>query len=169
MISEWFQRVGSSIPRGFSRYFIMELLKKKPHTGKEIIDYAVEQSNGRWIPSPGLIYPLLGRLLDEGLIEETKDGKYQLTKKGMETAQDVDKVNDIVRKQLDVLFRLGNVGRFVAMDLLEKMSTIGSILSSNFANMTNEETQRYKKFLESELRKLDENKTTKKGKEIKIE
>jgi hypothetical protein len=55
------------------------------------------------------------------------------------------------------------------MDLLEKMSTIGSILSSNFANMTNEETQRYKKFLESELRKLDENKTTKNGKAIKIE
>jgi len=29
MISEWFQRVGSSVPRGFSRYFILELLKKK--------------------------------------------------------------------------------------------------------------------------------------------
>jgi predicted transcriptional regulator len=111
----------------------------------------------------------LGRLLDEGLIEETKDGKYQLTKKGIETAQDVDKVNDIVRKQLDVLFRLGNVGRFVAMDLLEKMSTIGSILSSNFANMTNEETRRYRKFLESELKKIDENKIAKKGKEINIE
>jgi DNA-binding PadR family transcriptional regulator len=169
MISEWFQRVGSSIPRGFSRYFILELLKKKARTGKEIIDYAVEQSNGTWKPSPGLIYPLLGRLLDEDLIEETKDGKYQLTKKGIETAEDVDKVNDIIRKQLDVLFRLGNVGRFVAMDLLEKMSTIGSILSSNFANMTNEETQRYRKFLESELKKIDESKTTKKGKEIKIE
>ena len=169
MISEWFQRVGSSIPRGFSRYFILELLKKKSHTGKEIIDYAAEQSNGIWKPSPGLIYPLLGRLLDEGLIEETKDGKYQLTKKGIETAEDVDKINDIVRKQLDVLFRLGNVGRFVAMDLLEKMSTIGSILNSNFANMTNEETQKYKKFLESELKKIDENKIIKKGKEIKIE
>jgi len=169
MISEWFQRVGSSVPRGFSRYFILELLKKKPHTGKEIIDYAVEQSNGTWKPSPGLIYPLLGRLLDEGLIEETKDGKYQLTKKGIETAEDVDKINDIVRKQLDVLFRLGNVGRFVAMDLLEKMSTIGSILNSNFANMTNEETQKYKKFLESELKRIDENKIIKKGKEIKIE
>jgi hypothetical protein len=33
MISEWFQRVGSSVPRGFSRYFILELLKKTPHTG----------------------------------------------------------------------------------------------------------------------------------------
>ncbi|MCV0372413.1 MAG: PadR family transcriptional regulator [Nitrosarchaeum sp.] len=169
MISEWFQRVGSSVPRGFSRYFILELLKKKPHTGKEIIDYAVEQSNGIWKPSPGLIYPLLGRLLDEGLIEETKDGKYQLTKKGVDTAADVDKVNDIVKKQLDVLFRLGNIGRFVAMDLLEKIATMGSILSSNMTNMTDEENAKYRKFLENELKKIDEKNAKKKGKEIKIE
>ena len=103
MISEWFQRVGSSVPRGFSRYFVLELLKEKNRTGKQIIDYAVEKSNGIWKPSPGLIYPLLGRLLDEGLIEEAKDGKYQLTKKGSDTAADVDKINDIVKTQLDVL------------------------------------------------------------------
>jgi len=169
MVSDWFQRVGSSVPRGFSRYFILEVLRKNSHTGKEIIDYAIKQSNGIWKPSPGLIYPLLGRLLDEGLIEETKDGKYQITKKGVEIAKDVDQINDIVRKQLDVLFRLGNVGRFVAVDLLEKISTIGSILNSNFANMTNEETQKYKKFLEAELRKINERDITKERKEIKIE
>ena len=166
MISEWFQRVGSSIPRGFSRYFILELLKEKEFSGKEIIDYAVNQSNGIWKPSPGLIYPLLGRLLDEGLIDETKEGKYKLTKKGIETAKDVDKVNDIVKKQLEVLFRLGNVGRFVAMDLLEKMSTMGSILSSNISNMTEDEMQRYRKFLVDELEKIDK---SSKRKEIKIE
>jgi len=169
MISEWFQRVGSSVPRGFSRYFILELLKKKPHTGKEIINYAVEQSNGIWKPSPGLIYPLLGRLLDEGLIEEIKDGRYQLTEKGSETAHDVDKVNEIVKKQLDVLFRLGNVGRFVAIDLLEKISTMGSILSSNITSMTEEETQKYRKFLQDELNKMEEKNLKKKGKKIKIE
>ena len=169
MISEWFQRVGSSVPRGFSRYFILELLKKTPHTGKEIIDYAVKQSNGIWKPSPGLIYPLLGRLLDEGLIEETQDGKYQLTKKGRDTASDVDKINDIIKKQLEVLFRLGNVGRFVAIDLLEKISVMGSILSSNFSNMTDDETKKYRQFLESELKKVQEKDTKKKWQEIKIE
>jgi len=169
MISEWFQRVGSSVPRGFSRYFILELLKNKPHTGKEIINYAEEQSNGIWKPSPGLIYPLLGRLLDEGLIDETEDGRYQLTEKGKETAQDVDKVSDIVKKQLDVLFRLGNVGRFVAMDMLEKISAMGSILSSNFENMTNEETKRYREFLESELKKIEGQNSKENGKKIKIE
>ena len=169
MISEWFQRVGSSVPRGFSRYFILELLKEKTYTGKEIINYAVEQSNGIWKPSPGLIYPLLGRLLDEKLIEETKDGRYQLTKYGLDTAQDVDKINDIVKKQLDVLFRLGNVGRFVALDLLEKISSMGSILSSNMTSMTDEETQKYRQFLQDELNKMDGKKIKKKGKEIKIE
>ena len=167
MISEWFQRVGSSVPRGFSRYFILELLKKKPHTGKEIIDYAAEQSNGIWKPSPGLIYPLLGRLLDENLVEETNDGKYQLTQNGLETAEDVGKIKDIVKKQLDVLFRLGSVGRFVALDLLERITTMGSILSSNVANMTDEETRKYKMFLESELKKIDGKK--KRIKKIKID
>ena len=169
MISEWFQRVGSSVPRGFSRYFILELLKKKPHTGKEIIDFAIEQSNGIWKPSPGLIYPLLGRLLDEGLIEETKDGRYQLTKKGSETAEDVEKINDIIKKQLDVIFRVGNVGRFVAMDLLEKISTIGTILSSNVTNMTDEETEKYRTFLQEELKKIDQKKSKGKNKEIEVE
>ncbi len=168
MISQWFQRVGSSIPRGFSRYFILELLKKNPHTGKEIIDAGVKQSEGIWKPSPGLIYPLLGRLLDEGLIEESKSGKYQITRKGRSTADDLDSVNDIVKKQLDVLFRLGNVGRFVAMDVLERISVMGTMLSSNVSNMTKEETSKYKKFLESELKKLEKQTEKRKGKEIKI-
>ncbi len=169
MISKWFQRVGSSIPRGFSRYYILELLKKNPHTGKEIIDHATEESEGNWKPSPGLIYPLLGRLLDEGLIEETKDGKYQITKKGKSTAEDVEKINDVVKKQLEVLFRLGNVGKFVAIDILEKVTTMGSLLSANASNMTKEETEKYRKFLKSELQKTESNIAKKKGKKIEID
>ncbi len=169
MISEWFQRVGSSVPRGFSRYYVLELLKKKAYTGKEIIDHSVDKSQGMWKPSPGLIYPLLGRLLDEELIEETKNGKYQITRKGRSTAEDVDKINEIVKKQLDVLLRLGNIGRFVAMDVLEKISTMGTLLSSNVSNMTKEETEKYRKFLKSELQKLDEKTSKKKGKRITIE
>ena len=93
MISDWFQRVGSSIPRGFSRYYILELLQKKPHTGKEIIDNAVKESGGRWNPSPGLIYPLLGRLLDENLIEETNDGKYKVSQKGKTTLGEIGRAH----------------------------------------------------------------------------
>lgn len=168
MISDWLQRVGSSIPRGFSRYFILETLKKKPSTGKEIIDAATAQSEGKWKPSPGLIYPLLGRLLDEGLIEETKDGKYQITKKGRIVSDDLEALDKIVKNQLDVIFRMGDVGKFVAMDLIERVNTIGSSLSSNISHMTKDETQKYRKFLESELRKMDSAEKKSQGKEIKI-
>jgi DNA-binding PadR family transcriptional regulator len=167
MISQWVQRVGSSVPRGFSRYFILEVLEKNPSTGKEIIDNATVQSGGRWKPSPGLIYPLLGRLLDENLIEETKDGKYQITKKGRLVADDLETLNKIVKNQMDVMFRVGNVGKFVAMDLLERVTSIGNSLSSNVSNMTKEETGKYKKFLESELQKI-ETVEKRRGKEIKV-
>lgn len=169
MISEWIQRVGSSIPRGFSRYFILEVLKKKPSTGKEIIDAATAQSGGKWKPSPGLIYPLLGRLLDEDLIEETKDGKYQITRRGRVVSEDLAALDRIVKNQLDVIFRMGNVGKFVAMDLLERVTTIGNSLSSNIAYMTKDETLRYKKFLESELRKIETSERKPQGKEIKVD
>jgi DNA-binding PadR family transcriptional regulator len=167
MISQWVQRVGSSVPRGFSRYFILEVLKKNPSTGKEIINHATTQSGGRWKPSPGLIYPLLGRLLDENLIEESKIGKYQITKKGRLVSDDLETLNKIVKNQMDVMFRIGNVGKFVAMDLLERVTSIGNSLSANVSNMTKEETGKYKRFLESELQKI-ETAEKKRGKEIKV-
>ena len=121
-----------------------------------------------WKPSPGLIYPLLGRLLDEGLIEEIQDGKYQITKKGRATSEDIEKINQVIKNQLDVLMRVKNVGRFVAMDLIERISMMGTLLSSNVSKMTKEEMAKYRKFLQDELEKL-EHLESKTGKEIKID
>ena len=156
MFEEWAQRVGSAVPRGFSRYYILQLLQKQPHTGKEIIDSAIEESGGRWRPSPGLIYPLLGRLLDEGLIEETDNGKYSISKKGQETIGDLETFKNNITKQLETVFRVGNIGKFMAMDVLERVTILGNLLSSNVSNMTNHEVEKYKKFLESELDKIKE-------------
>ena len=154
MFEEWAQRVGSAVPRGFSRYCILQLLQKQPHTGKEIIDSAIEESGGRWKPSPGLIYPLLGRLLDEGLIEETDSGKYSISKKGQETIGDLETFKNNITKQLETVFRVGNIGKFMAMDVLERVTILGNLLSSNVGNMTNHEVEKYKKFLELELEKI---------------
>jgi DNA-binding PadR family transcriptional regulator len=156
MISEWLSRVGSAIPRGFSRQYILSLLKDQPMTGKEIIDKATEQSDGRWKPSPGLIYPLLRRLLDEGLVTVDKDGRYAITKKGLEITSDMESFGSIIQKQIDVMMRVGNVGKFMAMDLIDRVTTIGSALSSNLNAMTQEERNKYREFLQSELKKLDE-------------
>ena len=156
MLAEWISRVGSVIPRGFSRHYILGLLNEQAMTGKEIIDKAVTQSDGKWRPSPGLIYPLLGRLLDEGLIEETENGRYKITRKGMEVTADIESVRNIMQKQLEVMLRIGNVGRLMAIDLIDRVTTIGSALSSNLDGMTQEERNKYRQFLINELRKLDE-------------
>lgn len=128
MLSQWFSRVGSAIPRGFSRHYILGLLKVQPMTGKEIIDKAIVQSGGKWRPSPGLIYPLLGRLLEEGLIDETDNGRYKITIKGMEMSSDIESVHNIMQKQLDVVLRVGNVGKFMALDLIDRISAVGATL-----------------------------------------
>jgi DNA-binding PadR family transcriptional regulator len=124
-------------------------------SGKEIIDKAILQSEGKWKPSPGLIYPMLGRLLEEGLVEEMDNGRYKITSKGLEMAADIESVHRILQKQLDVVLRVGNVGKFMALDLIDRVSTIGSTLSSNLDRMTEQEKEKYKQFLLSELRKMD--------------
>src|ERR671926_1432249 len=144
MISEWLSRVGSAIPRGFSRQYILSLLREKPMTGKEIIDRATVQSEGKWKPSPGLIYPLLGRLREEGLVIEDDDGKYTITTKGRHITSDLESFGNMIQKQIDVMFRVGNVGRFVAMDVIDRIATIGAALSSNLDSMTPEERNKYK-------------------------
>ena len=156
MFDKWAQRVGSAIPRGFSRYYILQQLQKMPHTGKEIIDSAVKESDGEWKPSPGLIYPLLGRLLDENLIEETENGKYQITNKGKTTFEDLESFNHNMKKQMDTMMKMANVGKFMAIDVLERVTILGNLLSSNVGNMTNREVEKYKKFLQSELEKIKE-------------
>jgi len=65
------------------------------------------------------------------------------------------------------LFRIGNLGRFVALDMLERISALGTVLSENATQMTKEEIDKYKKFLKSELEKMEKS-SQKKGKNIKI-
>ncbi len=50
-----------------------------------------------------------------------------------------------------------------------KISSLGSVLSSNITHMTDEETVKYKTFLENELKKINEQVTKKKRRRIKIE
>ena len=164
MISEWLSRVGSAIPRGFSRQYILSLLREQPMTGKEIIDKATLQSEGRWKPSPGLIYPLLGRLLDDGLVTVDDSGKYAITKKGIEITSDLESFGNVVQKQLDVMLRVGNISKFMAMDIIDRIAVVGSALSSNLDSMSQAERTKYKEFLQNELRKLDEQETKEKEK-----
>jgi chloramphenicol O-acetyltransferase len=76
----------------------------------------------------------------------------------------------MIQKQVDVMLRVGNVGRFVAMDLIDRITTIGTALSSNLDSMTLEERNRYKDFLQNELKKIYEQEAKNSEKEkVKVE
>jgi DNA-binding PadR family transcriptional regulator len=76
-------------------------------TGKEIILEAERRSEGAWSPSPGLIYPLLGRLLRDGLIEEGKEGKFQITPAGVKALDDHSRFQSQLDKQFKLVQKLG--------------------------------------------------------------
>jgi DNA-binding PadR family transcriptional regulator len=68
---------------------ILNLLAERPMHGYELITVLDERSGGRWKPSPGSIYPALGKLEARGLITSTEqEGKrqYSLTDEGRQVA-----------------------------------------------------------------------------------
>ena len=152
-MSNWLDRVDSVIPRGFSRHYVLRSIREAPMSGKEIIDKAIAES-GIWKPSP-----LLGRLIEEGLIDQTDDGRYKITMKGLDMIKDLESVHNVFQKQFEVLLRVGSRGRFMTLDLLDRITNIGSALSSNLDKMTEQERNRYKHFLKTELRKVDQQQT----------
>jgi len=156
MTSSWLDRMSSVIPRGFSRHYILSSLMECPMSGKELIDKAVAEGGGVWKASPGVIYPILGRLIEEGLIDQMDDGRYKIMMKGLEMIKDLESVHNIFQKQFETLLRLGNTGRFITLDLLDRISNIGPALASNFDKMTEQERNRYKQFLRTELTKVNQ-------------
>ena len=96
--------------------------------------------------------------IEEGLIDQTDDVRYKITMKGLDMIKDLESVHNVFQKQFEVL-RVGSRGRFVTLDLLDRITNIGSALSSNLDKMTEQERRRYRHFLKTELRKVDQQQT----------
>ena len=80
--------------RGALAMAIITLLEEHPMHGYELITVLEERSGGRWKPSPGAIYPALGKLEGRGLVTSTEqDGKrlYELTDEGHKVAAEIGK------------------------------------------------------------------------------
>jgi len=85
----------ATVPKGFLRYQVLELLNEKPLSGSEIMDEMEKKTNGSWRPSPGSVYPLLAWLQDNSYIKEVPSEiqeagikRYMLTDKGKQLLED---------------------------------------------------------------------------------
>ncbi len=77
--------------RGDMKYALLNVLAERPMHGYELIRAFEERSGGVYVPSPGVIYPTLQLLEDQGWVtSETKDGKktYTITEAGQAALRD---------------------------------------------------------------------------------
>lgn len=125
-------------------------------TGGEIIRTAKEQSKGKWIPSPGLVYPLLGRLLSHDMIAETTDGKYTITEKGVHELENLEQVKKGMSDQYDTFMSLGTAGKFLLQDAVDRVSSFTTMVLEDVDRLGEKQRVRYKAFLRNELRRLEE-------------
>jgi hypothetical protein len=58
--------------------------------------------------------------------------------------KDLESVHNVFQKQFGVPLRVGNIGRFVTLDLLDRITNIGNALTSNLDKMTEQERKRYR-------------------------
>jgi DNA-binding PadR family transcriptional regulator len=64
--------------------WVLYTLSERPKNGAEIMDSIELMSYGAWRPSPGSIYPLLNKMVEERLVRKMDDGRYELIE-NMET------------------------------------------------------------------------------------
>jgi DNA-binding PadR family transcriptional regulator len=94
----------ATVPKGFIRYQVLELLGEKPMSGSEIMKEIEERTNGRWRPSPGSIYPLLSWLQENSYVkelpaEESGLKRYTLTDKGRTLLEEQRKIKKKFREE----------------------------------------------------------------------
>ena len=135
-------------------------------TGKEIIVEAEERSEGSWRPSPGLIYPLLGRLSRDGLIEEGEGGKFNITSAGVRVLQDHSKFQKQLDRQFALVQKLGlsmfTAGKLVAEESMDRILGVTQAMKERMSQSSSELRTRfyenYREFLQNELIKIEESK-----------
>lgn len=98
-------RIGRLLEHGDLRFVILALLKDKPSHGYELIRALEERTGGSYRPSPGVIYPTLSLLEDEGFARPTgaEGGRkaYEITETGLEALERNKPAVDAVFARLD--------------------------------------------------------------------
>jgi DNA-binding PadR family transcriptional regulator len=64
---------GRMFASGELRLVLLKLIADETRHGYELIKAIEEMTGGRYAPSPGVVYPTLSLLLDEGAVEEVAD------------------------------------------------------------------------------------------------
>jgi DNA-binding PadR family transcriptional regulator len=113
----------AGVPRGLLRFLVLKYLLIKPMSGAEIVETIERETGGKWKPSSGSIYPLLGWLQDKGFASEIS-----VVESGMKRYSLTDKGKEFFKEQV----RIGQ-------KFLEKMEWLAPMLLGGFDYGTDNE------------------------------
>lgn len=124
------------------RLMLLSLIEAQPRHGYELIRAIEERSGGGYVPSPGMVYPLLTMIAEMGLVSETADGG---TRKSLALTAVGTTLLDTQRDAIDALFKrldaLAEVAeRTDAQPVRRAMHNLRSVLMTRLAqdNVSND-------------------------------
>ena len=138
-----------SAPKGLLRYYILHKIAQKPIHGYEIIQDIDSKTEGAWRPGAGSLYPILKKLVSEGLIKaepepsaEATRRVYQITPKGIESLGHAKEMFANFQQRFGSLRRL-------FIDLIDPEN-----LATFFVDGSNRQFQMAQEMLESKQNKI---------------
>src|SRR5216683_4830342 len=138
-----------SAPKGLLRYYILHKIAQKPIHGYEIIQDIDSKTEGAWRPGAGSLYPILKKLVSEGLIRaepepsaEATRRVYHITPKGIESLAHAKEMFANFQQRFSSLRRL-----FIELIDPENLATF-------FVDGSNRQFQMAQEMLESKLSKI---------------
>src|SRR6266702_4591821 len=138
-----------SAPKGLLRYSILHNISQKHNNGYEIIQDIDSKTEGAWRPGAGSLYPILKKLVSEGLIKadpepsnEATRRVYQITPKGVESLAHAKEMFANFQQRFGSLRRL-----FIELIDPENLATF-------FVDGSNRQFQMAQEMLESKQSKI---------------
>ncbi len=138
-------------PRGLLQFYILHRISLGPTFGYEISQDIEDKTEGAWRPAPGSIYPMLKKLLDEGLIRassktkatsETSQRIYEITSEGLRCLQKG-------KKMFASLGQRWTAMRRIFMDLMDPLQ-----VSNFFVEGSKDQFRTSQELIDSKISKL---------------
>jgi DNA-binding PadR family transcriptional regulator len=126
--------MGRFFEHGDLRFVMLALLEEQPRHGYELIKELEERTGGAYRPSPGVVYPTLALLEDEGLIRQTEaeggrkrfeitdDGKAELDRNRRSVDQVFGRMDEAAQHAAPGRHRVGRAMMNLGMALKARMS-----------------------------------------------
>jgi len=99
--------MGKEMRKGFLKMIVLKIISERPIHGYDIIGEIESKTMGRWVPSPGSIYPALEFLESRGYImmEEIDRKKvYTITEDGKEALKYIDQRRRELAREINAIF-----------------------------------------------------------------